>query len=151
MLTRRRLSKIVSNGSIANRKFSTLAANRWCWVDSLEHTHSRARSHDMDARIKCHCSRSHSQPSSILTAKQLPLDDQPLAVARTCLYLRQPGRGFDHISVGDIPGSTVLCEHARYVEPNVVLFYLNPSATSRSPGISEWHDGQSRLVNGKVY
>ncbi len=38
----------------------------------------------------------------------------------------------------------------RPVEQGVVL-YLKPPATSRSPEKSEWHDGQGRLVNGKVY
>ncbi len=38
----------------------------------------------------------------------------------------------------------------RLVEQGVV-FYLKPPATYRSPEISEWHDDQRRLVNGKVY
>ncbi len=37
-----------------------------------------------------------------------------------------------------------------YVEQGAV-FYLKPPATSRSPEKSEWHVGQRRLVNGKVY
>ncbi len=32
-----------------------------------------------------------------------------------------------------------------------IVFYLKPPATSRSPEKSEYHDGQRRLVYGKVY
>ncbi len=37
-----------------------------------------------------------------------------------------------------------------YLVEQGVVFYLKPPATSRSPK-SEWHDGQRRLVTGKVY
>ncbi len=147
------------NGLIAHRQFSAPAANRWCWVGFCVHTHSRARSHDLGARILRHCSRSLSQPSCILTAKQLPLDAQPLAVTKSCcpylLVLASSGAGItncvDRTSDEGIPGSTVLWEHTRYFHP-----VFSPSCVAEDSGSLErfqvfsWPPACLRHVRGGV-